>query len=59
MNKRIIKITSIKNKDNAFAYWLSKPASERIEAVEILRKQLNGNAKRFQRTIRIIQQAQG
>ena len=48
---------STKDRDNALAYWLSRSASERIEAVEILRKQFNGSAKRFQRIIRVIQQA--
>lgn len=57
MNKKVIKITSIKDKDNMLTYWLSRPTYERIEAVEILRKQLNGSTERFQRTIRIIQQA--
>ena len=56
MNKKIIKIMGIKDKDNTLGYWLSKPPGERIEAVEILRKQFNGSTKRFQRTIRIVQQ---
>jgi hypothetical protein len=58
MNKKSIKI--IKQNEEAkrdLAYWLSKPASKRLEAVDILRKQSNGSPKRFQRTIRIIKQA--
>ena len=38
------------------AYWLSKTPEERIEAIEILRRQLHGNTERLQRTARIIQQ---
>jgi len=38
-------------------YWLSQPPEERISAVEILRRQYDGNTARLQRTVRIIQQA--
>lgn len=57
MNKKVIKIMNIKDRDDALAYWLSRPPHERIEAVEILRRQFNGSTEGFQRTIRIIQQA--
>lgn len=57
MDKKRIKVRNIKDKDDALAYWLSRPPRERIEAVEILRKQLNGNTEGFRRIIRIIQQA--
>ena len=59
MIKKNIKIMTLRDKDDALAYWLSKPSNERIEAVEILRRQFIGSTERFQRTIRIIQQAQG
>lgn len=42
---------------NDLAYWLSKSAGERIEAVEILRKQSVESSTRLQRTIRIIKRA--
>jgi len=45
--------TSTENED--LNYWLCKSPEERIEAVEILRKQCNGNTERLQRVIRIIQ----
>ena len=45
--------TSSENED--LNYWLSKSPQERIEAVEILRKQYNGNTERLQRVVRIIQ----
>lgn len=48
--------TSSENED--LKYWLSKSPQERIEAVEILRKQYNGNTERLQRVIRIIQRPQ-
>ena len=57
MIKKIIKKSALKDKGNDLAYWLSKSPEERIEALEILRKQFHGNTARFQRTIRIIQQA--
>lgn len=56
MIKRVIKIMNLKDKGDDLAYWLSKSPEKRIEAVEILRKQFNGTAKRLQRIIRIIQQ---
>jgi len=37
------------------AWWLTRSPEERIEAVEILRRQLNGNAERLQRVARIIE----
>lgn len=39
------------------AYWLSKTPEERIEAVEILRKQFYGTLPRFQRVARVIQRS--
>ena len=39
-------------------YWLSRPASERLEAVDYLRRQVNGNTERLQRTARVIQLSQ-
>ena len=56
MNKKVIKIIDIKDKDDVLAYWLSRSPRERIEAVEILREQFSGSTERFQRTIRVIQQ---
>ena len=44
---------STENED--LKYWLSKSPEERIEAVELLRKQYNGNTERLQRVVRIIQ----
>lgn len=37
-------------------YWLSRTPEERLSAVEILRRQYNGNSARLQRTVRIIKQ---
>jgi hypothetical protein len=39
------------------AYWLSLDPSERVSAVEILRRQRHGNSKRLQRVVRVIIQA--
>lgn len=35
-------------------YWLSRPASERIEAVDLLRKQHLGHSDRLQRSARVV-----
>jgi hypothetical protein len=39
-------------------YWLSKTPEERIEAVEILRRQYHGNSERLQRVARVIRKKQ-
>jgi len=36
-------------------YWLSRPLSERIEAVEILRAEMYGDSERLQRVARVVQ----
>lgn len=57
MIKRVIKKFKLRKNGDELKYWLSRPPSERVEAVERLRKQFDGSAKRFQRIIKIIQQA--
>ena len=60
MIKKVVKKRNLNNfsevKEN-LAYWLSRTPEERIEAVEILRKQYYGNTGRLQRTARVIQRA--
>jgi hypothetical protein len=46
-------ISSIKED---LAYWLSRTPEDRIDAVEILRRQAHGSTERLQRTARVIQQ---
>jgi len=41
-------------KDN-LAHWLSRSPSERVEAVELLRRQRHGSSARLQRVARVIQ----
>jgi hypothetical protein len=36
-------------------YWLNRAPEERIEAMEILRREWFGNSARLQRTARVIQ----
>jgi hypothetical protein len=35
-------------------YWLSRPASERLEAVQILRRQAYGDTGRIKKVVKII-----
>lgn len=37
------------------AYWLSRSPSERVSAVETLRRQMHGDSERLQRVIRVTQ----
>jgi hypothetical protein len=39
-------------------YWLSRPPEERLEAVEILRRQVYEGAPRLQRVVRVIKRSQ-
>lgn len=39
------------------AYWLSKEPSERVMAVEELRRNFHGSSARLQRAARVIQQS--
>jgi hypothetical protein len=39
-------------------YWLSKTTQDRIEAIELLRRQLHGSSARLQRSACVIQQTQ-
>ena len=59
MIKKVIKIRNLNDKSlikEDLQYWLSKSPQERIEAVEILRRQFHGNPTRLQRIVRIIEQ---
>ena len=60
MIARIIKKTSLKEHNEIeqnLAFWLSKDPSERVSAVEILRRQLHGDSVRLHRTVKIIQRS--
>ena len=37
------------------AYWLSRTPEERVETIEILRRQYYGNTARLERVARVIQ----
>ena len=40
-------------------YWLSRPASERVDAVEFYRRGVYGNLPRLQRVIRVVKRSTG
>ena len=40
-------------------YWLSRPPGERIEAVEIMRREFHGKLPRLQRLVQIVQRTKG
>ena len=61
MIKKVVKKVNFDDsfhKEADLAYWLTKPPQERIETVEILRRQYDGSAARLQRIVRVVQQAQ-
>lgn len=59
--EKTLRIVSLREQPNDYAYWISKPVSDRIDAVEILRNQYINFRKdvepRLQRVCRIIKQA--
>jgi hypothetical protein len=57
MIQKTVKKLNINDKEQLNSdlnYWLSRTPEERISAVEILRRQFNGNSAGLQRTVRII-----
>jgi hypothetical protein len=59
--EKVLKITSLKDRNSDFAYWSTRILSERLGAVEILRQQYFSLKKdvqpRLQRVCRIINQS--
>ena len=61
MIRKVVNKISLKDSSNAkreLAYWISKTPDERIEAVETLRRQIDGSSERLQRIARVIQRTQ-
>ena len=57
--EKVITIRSLRDKKTDFAYWQSRPETERLAAIETLRQQYikykYGNVQpRFQRVYRIV-----
>ena len=60
MIKKIVKKIDMKNDDSIkedLKYWLEKDPSERIFAVEYLRRQFHGNSDRLQRIAKVTQRS--
>ncbi len=60
MIKKVIRKSSLNDHQSAkidLLYWLSRPAAERVETVDYLRKQYYGSTERLQRVARVIQRA--
>jgi hypothetical protein len=45
-------------KEADLKHWLKKSPQERIDAVEILRRQYNGSTERLQRIVRVVRRQQ-
>ena len=60
MIKPILKkynLNSVAETKQNLEYWLTRPADERIAAVDHLRKQLYGDSIRLQRIVRVVQRS--
>ena len=60
--EKVLKITSIKEKQSDYTYWITKSPLERLSAIELLRQQFisykDDIQPRLQRVCRIINQKQ-
>lgn len=58
--EKVLRIVSLYKQPNDYAYWISRPVSERIDAIEILRNQYIQFKKdvepRLQRICRVTKQ---
>jgi hypothetical protein len=54
INKKSLNQSSI---GNDFFYWLGQSPEKRLEAVEVLRRQVDGITARLQRVARVIQRS--
>ncbi len=60
--EKVVKIVSLHDQTNDYEYWITKTFSERIEAIEFLRKQFSINydpTARLQRVVTITQRTSG
>ena len=60
MIEKVVKIRDLNEQkcesiQDDLKYWRSKSPQERIEAVEYLRRQYNGDTTRLQKSVRVIQ----
>lgn len=56
--EKVVRVVSLDQLDEAnvnLSYWLSREPSERIEAVEILRRLVDEGSARLQRVARVVQ----
>ena len=61
--EKILKITSVKEKQSDYTYWMTKTPQDRLEAIEFLRQQYikfkDDIQQGLQRVCRITNQKQG
>ena len=60
MIRRIVERHSLKDHNEIkqnLQYWMSRPAGERLAAIDLIRRQIYGDAQRLQRTVRVIQRS--
>lgn len=56
--EKVVRVVGLDQLDEAgvnLSYWLSREPSERIEAVEILRRLVDEGSARLQRVARVVQ----
>ena len=61
MIKKVVRKSNLHGLQSAkddLSYWLSRPAEERVAAVDYLRRQYYGSTERLQRVARVIQRGE-
>ena len=61
MNRKVVRLTTNKEQPSDYQYWIRRPYSERIDAIEMLRQSymslLKDFPSRLQRVYRVTQQS--
>lgn len=62
MIRKVVKVTTNKTQASDYQYWITRPAQERLDAIELLRQSYmsfhSDVSQRLQRVYRVTQQKQ-
>lgn len=63
MIRKVVRVTTNKDQPSEYQYWITRPVTERIDAIEMLRQSYMSFRKdvppRLQRVYRVTQQSRG
>jgi len=53
MNKEVFSIHKLGEEPKPYLYWINQSLEKKLDAIEFLRKQINGSQSRLQKVFRI------